>query len=84
MSICEGFIKCVRCKCKHLNDEEHVKLIFGYKNSGERYAKCLKCREKAKVNIDNKPFKIYLFEELPYERFIIRYRINDKVKKTVY
>ena len=82
MSISDDFIKCAKCKCKYINDDEHVKLNFGYKDLETRYKTCSKCREKAKIYKD-KPIKIYFFEETQHERFIIRYRINNQLKKMV-
>ena len=42
-------IKCSVCKCKHVNDDEHIQTYFGYNARNERYKTCLKCRTKKKV-----------------------------------
>ena len=39
-------IKCSNCRCKFINDDEHIKSDFGYNRLGERFKCCLKCREK--------------------------------------
>ena len=38
-------IKCSRCNCKYMNDNEHIKHDFGYNRLEERYKTCVKCRE---------------------------------------
>ena len=30
------YIKCKGCKCKYINDEEHIKQDFGYNRLGEQ------------------------------------------------
>ena len=42
----DKYIKCSRCKCKYINDNEHIKHDFGYNRLEERYKTCVKCREK--------------------------------------
>ena len=42
----EKYIKCLRCKCKYLNDDEHIKTGFGHNRLNERFKTCNKCREK--------------------------------------
>ena len=37
---------CSRCKCKYINDNEHIKHDFGYTRLEERYKTCVKCRER--------------------------------------
>ena len=44
------YIKCSKCKCKHINDEEHIKSDFGYNRLNVQYKCCAKCRTKAKDN----------------------------------
>ena len=43
------YIVCSDCKCKHINDEEHISRDFGYKRLEERYKTCVKCRSGKKV-----------------------------------
>ena len=38
------YIKCSKCKCKYINDEEHIKQDFGYHRLNVRYKCCMKCR----------------------------------------
>ena len=42
----DKYIKCSRCKCKYINDNEHIKHDFGYNRLEERYKTCVKCRER--------------------------------------
>ena len=44
------YIKCSTCKCKYINDDEHIKEDFGYNRLLARYKCCLKCRERRKLN----------------------------------
>ena len=39
-------IKCSMCKCKYINDDEHVKVDFGYNRLNERFNTCVKCCDK--------------------------------------
>ena len=50
----EQYIKCSRCKCKYINDDEHIKTDFGYTMLNELNKTCSRCRGKCKVyNQDN-------------------------------
>ena len=42
----DKYIKCSKCKCKYINDDEHIKADFGYNRLNERYKTCVKCRTK--------------------------------------
>jgi len=42
------YIKCTTCKCKFIDDDEHMKNDFGYTRLGDRYKCCVKCRDKAR------------------------------------
>ena len=42
----DKYIKCSKCKCKYINDDDHIKTDFGYSRLNERYKTCVKCREK--------------------------------------
>ena len=44
----DKYIICHKCKCKCINDEEHISTDFGYTRSEERYKTCKKCREHRK------------------------------------
>ena len=61
----DKYIKCSKCKCKYINDDEHIKADFGYNRLNERFKTCTKCRTK-KVNINTLPDaltdKIYQFK----------------------
>ena len=42
----DKYIKCSKCRCKFLNDAEHIKYDFGYNRLNERYKTCTTCRSK--------------------------------------
>ena len=42
----DKYIKCSSCKCKYINDDEHIKSDFGYNRLEERFKTCVKCRDK--------------------------------------
>ena len=42
----DKYIKCSKCKCKYINDDEHIKADFGYNRLNEQYKTCVKCRAK--------------------------------------
>ena len=42
----EKYIKCSRCKCKYINDDEHIKNDFGFTRLGEQFKTCMVCRTK--------------------------------------
>ena len=44
----QTYIKCKGCKCKYINDEEHIKQDFGYNRLGEQLKPCEKCRKNKK------------------------------------
>ena len=44
----DKYIKCKCCKCKYINDEEHISKDFGYTRLEERYKTCVKCRASKK------------------------------------
>ena len=44
----DEYIKCSRCKCKYINDDNHNKTDFGYNRLNERYKTCVTCRERHK------------------------------------
>ena len=58
----DQYIICSKCKCKYINDEEHIKQYFGYKRSEERYKTCVRCR--ARHNINNKKYRDKHKEEI--------------------
>ena len=42
----DKYINCSRCKCKYINDDEHIKLDFGYNRLNVRFKTCNTCRDK--------------------------------------
>ena len=42
----DKYLKCSSCKCKYLNEEEHIKTDFGYNRLNERFKCCVKCRNR--------------------------------------
>ena len=49
----ERHIKCMRCKCKYINDDDNIKNDFGYNRLNERFKTCVKCRNKYVENKDD-------------------------------
>ena len=58
----EKYIKCCTCKCKYINDDEHIRNDFGYNRLNERYKSCLKCRKK----------RVERFERLKHWKAMVR------------
>ena len=52
-----NYIKCSKCKCKYINDEEHIKSDFGYNRLNVQYKCCVKCRNKQKCAYKEEPYK---------------------------
>ena len=44
----DKYIKCSKCRCKYINDDEHIKRDFGYNRLEERFKTCVKCRPKSR------------------------------------
>ena len=42
----DKYIKCSRCKCKYINDDELIKNDFGFTRLGEQLKTCIVCRTK--------------------------------------
>ena len=54
----DKYVKCSKCRCKYINDDDHIKNDFGYNRLNERYKTCVTCREKhRKWCNDNKEHK---------------------------
>ena len=49
----DKYIICSKCKCKYINDEEHISTDFGYKRLEERYMTCKKCRARSTISDKN-------------------------------
>ena len=49
----DKYIKCSSCKCKYINDYDHIKNDFGYNRLEERYKCCIKCRGQKKAYYDS-------------------------------
>ena len=43
------YIKCSKCRCKYIYEDEHIKKDFGYNRLEERFKTCVKCRDKDKL-----------------------------------
>ena len=44
----DKYIICSKCKCKYINDDEHIKADFGYNRLEQRFKCCVKCRDRTK------------------------------------
>ena len=42
----DKYIRCSTCKCKYINDHDHIKDDFEYNRLNERFKCCVKCRWK--------------------------------------
>ena len=78
----DKYIKCSKCKCKYINDDNHIKNGFGYNRLNERFKTCTKCRTK-KVNINTLPDaltdKIYQFKHnMEFQN------VMDDIKNNIY
>ena len=51
----DKYIKCSHCKCKYINNDEHIKSDFGFNRLNERYKTCVKCRTKTNNLFDILP-----------------------------
>ena len=45
----DKYIKCSKCRCKYINDDEHIKKDFGHNRLEERFKTCVKCRERSRI-----------------------------------
>ena len=64
------YINCSCCKCKYINDDNHIKNDFGYNRLNERFKTCLTCRNKKHEYRENNKDKIQEYRE--------QYYINNK------
>ena len=56
------YIKCSKCRCKYINDDDHIKNDFGYNRLEERFKTCVKCRERGKEQ--NKIYRVTKAKEI--------------------
>ena len=63
----DKYIICSDCKCKYINDEEHISKDFGYTRLEEIYKTCVKCRARRKVNYDTYYEKYKEYSKQYYE-----------------
>ena len=49
----DKYVKCSKCKCKYINDDENIEKDFGYNRLKIKYKTCVKCRNKAIANGNN-------------------------------
>ena len=74
------YINCSKCKCKYINDEEHIYKDFGYTRLEMRYKTCVKCRASNKIN-DKTYYETHKEERKEYEK---QYRENNSDKIRAY
>ena len=46
----DKYIKCSKCRCKYINDDDHIKTDFGYNRLNERFKTCVTCRERSRLH----------------------------------
>ena len=54
----DKYVKCYKCTCKYINDDEHIKEDFGYNRLNERFKTCSKCRDKHKACVTKRKKEI--------------------------
>ena len=55
----DKYIKCSRCKCKYINDDDSIKTDFGFNRLNVRFKTCVKCRTKTvKVKADKEQIPV--------------------------
>ena len=62
----DNFIKCSKCKCKYINDAEHLKTDFGFNRLNVRYKCCTKCRERNTKYYKNNASKLQEYNRQRY------------------
>jgi len=60
------YISCCCCRCKYIDDDNHIKNDFGYNRLNERYKTCVKCRKRKKEYRDNNFDKIQEYSKQYY------------------
>ena len=70
----EQYISCTRCKCKYVNDDNHIKHDFGYNRLNVRFKTCIKCRDNKKQYMEDNKDK--------YKQYKHQYWIDNKEKIT--
>ena len=68
------YIYCSRCKCRYINDAEHIKLDFGFNRLNENFKTCIKCRGVAQKSREKK-----LKEEVEEKK--LNDELEAKIKK---
>jgi len=53
----DKYIKCSKCRCKYINDDEHIKIDFGHNRLNEQYKTCVKCRNKQRIYSNQEEIK---------------------------
>ena len=53
----DKYVKCSKCRCKYINDDDHIKNDFGYNRLNQLFKTCTKCRTKSnkKMNLNTLP-----------------------------
>ena len=74
----DKYIKCSKCRCKYINDDEHIKNDFGYNRLEEQFKTCVKCRPKSRQQ--NKEYRQTHKEEIAEKKqdYNKRYYQNNK------
>ena len=76
------YIMCSQCKCKYLNNDEHIKTDFGYTRLNTRFKTCYKCRERRKPASEETKAKQKQYNE-EHKDTIVEYKnhrtLNQKI-----
>ena len=55
----DKYIKCSKCKCKYINDDNHIRTDFGFNRLNERFKTCTKCRNKTRKGNNDKEEPVF-------------------------
>ena len=55
----DKYIKCSKCKCKYINDDNHIQTDFGFNRLNERFKTCTKCRSKTRKGNNDKKEPVF-------------------------
>ena len=72
----DKYIKCKGCKCKYINDDEHVKQYFGYHRLGEQLKTRVKCRSCSKKYKEQHNSKVLILMQIPYAQGVAKLNLN--------
>ena len=80
----DKYIKCSRCKCKYINDDDNIKTDFGYNRLNVRFKTCVKCRTKTvKVKDDKEQIPIITVINTDKDAYELLFKTLDITSKNI-